>query len=74
MTDDRSLTVITHKKIHLYVDKANSQWIALDGDGNFWVLPMNDNPWERRQKIQISDELKLEPVPGHYKHMLGIPG
>lgn len=65
--------IVSHKKIRLYVDKSNMQWIVKDEDGTFWALASGNNPWEQRQAIQSPDQLKLEPVPGHYKHMLGIP-
>jgi hypothetical protein len=74
MTVVRTQTVITKHKIRLFVDKASQQWIVQDIDGTFWVLASHDNPWEQRQAIQSTEQLQLEPVPGHYKHMLGIPG
>ena len=33
----------------LYVDKASQQWIVRDAEGNFWSLPLTDNPWDERQ-------------------------
>ena len=57
----------------LYVDKASQQWIVRDPDGNFWSLPSTDNPWDERQPFSPTEETELEPVPGHYKHMLGLP-
>jgi hypothetical protein len=58
----------------LYVDRSKQQWIVLDRDGNLWILPSEDeNPWEHRQPFHPSEETELEPVPGHYKHMLGLP-
>ena len=57
----------------LYVDKAGAQWIVRDPEGKLWSLPMTDNPWDERQPFTPSDETELEPVPGHYKPMLGLP-
>lgn len=74
MTIVRTQTVITKQRIRLYVDRVSLRWIARDEDGSFWALAQNDNPWEHRQAIQSTDQLQLEPVPGHYIHMLGIPG
>ena len=34
---------------------------------------MTDNPWEQRQPFTPAEETELEPVPGHYKYMLGLP-
>ena len=58
----------------LYVDRVRQQWIVLDRDGNYWTLSSDDeNPWDLRQPYQPTEETELEPVPGHYKFMLGIP-
>jgi len=62
-------TVVT-----LFADRLSQQWIVRDAEGNFWILPGdNENPWERRQPFRPTEETQLEPVPGHYKHMLGLP-
>jgi hypothetical protein len=58
----------------LFVDRSTQQWIVLDGEGNLWILPNgDDNPWNQRQPFNPTDETELEPVPGHYKYMLGLP-
>jgi hypothetical protein len=58
----------------LFVDRSNQQWIVLDPEGNFWIVPNdNENPWNQRQPFYPNEETELEPVPGHYKHMLGLP-
>ena len=58
----------------LYVDRSNHQWIVLDAEGTFWSVPGDDeNPWEQRQPYYPTEETELEPVPGHYKSMLGLP-
>jgi hypothetical protein len=59
--------------VALYVDKASQQWIVRDPEGNFWSLPSTDNPWDERQPFSRAEETDLEPVPGHYKDMLGLP-
>ncbi|MFL5339578.1 MAG: hypothetical protein ACJ8F7_05360 [Gemmataceae bacterium] len=57
----------------LYVDRDSQQWIVLDPDGNFWLVPSDtDNPWDQRQPFYPTDATELEPVPGHYKYMLGL--
>ena len=54
--------------VNLYVDRASQQWIVLDGDSNFWLVPGDrENPWDQRQPFYPSEETELEPVPGHYK-------
>jgi hypothetical protein len=60
-------------EVKIYVDRTNQQWIVLDSDGNFWRLPSTDNPWNDRQLFTPAEETELDPVPGHYKCILGIP-
>ena len=57
----------------LFVDRGSQRWIARDADGNFWIVPMTDNPWNDRQPFNPDDETELEPIPGHYKSMLRMP-
>ena len=57
----------------VYVDRSSGQWVVRDADGTFWILPPTDAPWEDRQPFSPEAETELEPVPGHYKYMLGIP-
>jgi hypothetical protein len=60
--------------LSLYVDRSNQQWVVLDPDGNYWsVSTLDSNPWDERQPFFPTEETILEPVPGHYKHMLGLP-
>jgi hypothetical protein len=58
----------------LFVDRSSQQWIVLDPDGDFWIVPSDsENPWDQRQPFTPTEETELEPVPGHYKYMLGLP-
>ena len=60
--------------VRLFVDRATQQWIVLDSEGTFWTLPTdNENPWDQRQPYYPTEEAELEPVPAHYKYMLGLP-
>jgi len=56
----------------LFVDRAGQQWIVRDTEGRFWILPAVEEPWEHRQPFLPTAETELEPVPGHYKDMLGL--
>jgi hypothetical protein len=67
------MLVASKRVVALYVDKASQQWIVRDSEGNFWSLPSTDNPWDERQPFIVAEETELEPVPGHYKYMLGLP-
>ena len=57
----------------LYVDRSCHEWIVRDPDGNFWMVPSTANGWEDRQPFEPNEETVLEPVPGHYIGMLGLP-
>ena len=60
--------------VNLYVDRSSQHWIVLDPEGNFWIVPSaKENPWDQRQPFYPTEETELEPVPGHYKYMLGLP-
>lgn len=67
------MVVVRTHVVAIYVDKANQQWVVRDGEGEFWVLPMTENPWENRRPFVPGEDTDLEPVPGHYKYMLGLP-
>ena len=59
--------------VGLYVERSSQQWVVLDPDGNFWIMPSVENPWNQRQPFYPTEATELEPVPGHYKYMLGLP-
>jgi hypothetical protein len=67
--------VITVRKqtVALFVDRSCQQWIVRDPDGCFWLVPSVENAWDHREPFSPSEETALEPVPGHYKDMLGLP-
>lgn len=57
----------------IYVDRSRQQWVLRDRDGNWWTLPSVANAWEHRQPFQPTGDTELEPVPGHYRSVLGFP-
>ena len=59
--------------ISIFVDRSKQQWVVRDREGNLWIVPTTENPWEHRQPFYPTEETTLEPVPGHYKNMLGLP-
>jgi hypothetical protein len=61
------------RALALFVDRASQQWVVQDADGTFWSLPATDNPWDERQPFTPAEGTELEPVPGHYKTLLGLP-
>jgi hypothetical protein len=73
-SEEATMITIENRRVALYVDRARPQhWIVRDPDGNFWIVPPVDNPWDSRQPFEPTDETELESVPGHYKYMLGLP-
>lgn len=57
----------------LFVDRTSQQWIVRDDAGDFWTIPVADQPWLLRRPFTPTPETELEPVPGHYKALLGLP-
>ena len=70
-----NLMLTTRKPVmSLYVDKGCPEhWIVRDRDGRFWIIPPGENAWEKREPFHPSEDAELEPVPGHYMYMLGLP-
>jgi hypothetical protein len=58
--------------IALYVDRTTKQWVVRDLEGKLWSLSSTDNAWEERQPFTPAEDTDLEPVPGHYKYLLGL--
>lgn len=67
------MLTLRKQTLALYVDRSVQRWIVRDAEGHFWLLPDAENAWERREPFLPTDETDLEPVPGHYKDMLGLP-
>lgn len=67
------MLVIQKYAIALFVDRSTQQWIVRDPEGNFWVLPIGDDAWQRREPFELTEASDLEPIPGHYKHLLHLP-
>jgi hypothetical protein len=71
---ERIMIQLRKNAVTLFVDRCSQQWIVLDQDGTFWTVPNDsDDPWNQRQPFSPTEETELEPVPGHYKSMLGLP-
>lgn len=67
------MLTVRKQVVSIYADRTNRQWVVRDADGNFWLLPATDTPWDDRRPFEPGEETELEPVPGHYKSMLGLP-
>jgi hypothetical protein len=55
------------------VERTTHQWVVRDPEGQFWILPGVDDPWRSRLPFRPTEDTGLDPVPGHYKHVLGLP-
>jgi len=67
------MPTVQKQAIALFVDRTTQQWIVRDPAGNFWILPANEDSWERREPFQVTEESELVPIPGHYKYLLRLP-
>jgi hypothetical protein len=67
------MLAVRKQVIALFVDRSTQQWIVRDPEGTFWILPAGEAAWERREPFQPTEELELEPIPGHYKYLLQLP-
>jgi hypothetical protein len=66
--------VTPSRRAAIFVSRSGTDhWIVRDPEGRFWLVPSVENAWECRQPIEPPEDSELEPVPGHYKYMLGIP-
>ena len=57
--------ILTLRKnvVTLFVDRSGQQWIVLDAEGNFWIVPSDhENPWDQRQPYYPTDQTELERV------------
>jgi len=63
----------TKRLVALFVERPSQQWVVRDPEDNFWLLPSVEDPWGQRQPFHPTPETELEPVPGHYTSMLGLP-
>ena len=57
----------------VFVERSTGQWVVRDPEGDFWTLPTVDDPWRHRLPFHPTEDTGLDPVPGHYKHVLGLP-
>jgi hypothetical protein len=72
-SEEGNMTTSGKQVAGIFVDRSCQQWIVQDIEGNFWILPSVEEPWDHREPFQLTPEIELEPVPGHYKDMLGLP-
>jgi hypothetical protein len=66
------MQMVANRVVAIYVDRSSQRWIVRDAEGLFWALPSTANPWDERQAFTPTEETELEPVPGHYKYLIGL--
>jgi hypothetical protein len=67
------MLTVRKQVVGISVDRSTGRRVVCDGDGDFWVLPPTDSPWDDRQPFSPAGETDLEPVPGHYKYLRKTP-
>jgi hypothetical protein len=74
MVKEVVMETATKSLVSLFVDRTSPEgWVVRDPEGNFWLVPPVDSPWENRRPFYPTEEMELEPVPGHYKYLLELP-
>ena len=64
----------TKPAVGLFVDRSSPEcWVVRDPEGNFWIVPPVASAWENRRPLRPTEDMELEPVPGHYKYLLELP-
>ena len=59
--------------VTIFVTRSRGQWVIRDPNGNYWVVPSVEDPWEHREQYDPVDGTDLEPVPGHYRYLFKLP-
>ena len=67
------MMVVKQRKMSIYVDKSSQKWVVRDEEGAFWSVPADEEGWKQREPFTPTEETELEPVPGHYYYLLGLP-
>jgi hypothetical protein len=67
------MTAVGKQHVNIFVDRSSQQWVVLDTEDNFWILPNVENPWDERQPFTPTAKTELEPIPGHYKYLFRLP-
>ena len=67
------MVIARKRKVCLFVDRSSHNWVIQDPDGVFWTISPREEAWEHKELFTPTDQTELEPVPDHYKYMLGLP-
>jgi len=47
--EDEGMPTVRKQVVAIYVDRLSGGWIVRDSEGDFWILPSTDHPWDDRQ-------------------------
>jgi hypothetical protein len=61
--EEKKMITVRKQTVALYVERSSQQWVVWDPEGNFWIVPSVENPWQHRQVFYPTEETDLEPVP-----------
>jgi hypothetical protein len=67
------MLIVRKRKASLFVDRSTRNWVVQDPEGALWIIRAIEEAWEHREPYVPADETELEPVPDHYKSLLGVP-
>ena len=60
-------------RVSLYADRSlPTCWVVRDRAGAFWLVPVGDRAWERREPYTFAEGAQLVSVPGHYTYCWGL--
>jgi hypothetical protein len=51
------MMTVSNRLVALFADKSSQQWVVRDPEGNFWIIPSGNNPWDHRQPFYPTEEL-----------------
>ena len=55
---------VRKQRVTLYVDRLSQQWVVLDPEGNFWMVPSVETPGTSASRFTRPRRLSLSPFPG----------
>jgi hypothetical protein len=62
----------SQRRLALFADRTAQRWVVRDPEGQFWSFPVSGASWNDREPFDLTDDVCLEPVPGHYLVLLGL--
>ena len=60
------MMTLRKRAVSIYADRLSQQWIVRDPDGNYWIVPVVDEPWDHRQPFDLTEEIEFEDEKGKW--------